>query len=483
MRLTALLHDLVSLDPALDRLLTGMVQHSDRVKPGFVFLATQGQSFDGKRYISQAIEKGAGVVIAETENWEPVRMEAGVPIIAIPKLSMHLAELSGRFFGFPDPQLKTVGITGTNGKTSCSHFLAQALAYLNHRCGIIGTLGRGFLADLHYTQMTTPDTAYLHEIFADFSAAKATHVAMEVSSHSLDQDRIAGLPFAAGIFTNLTQDHLDYHGTMAAYGAAKKRFFTDYPMGKAIINQDDAFGATLIAELAAGKALAYSLVDSKAPIYADHLNFSVSGFTAQVHTPWGSGLLRSPLIGIFNLQNLLAVLGAMLVMDIDLVSALAALGQVTPVAGRMELLGGKDKPTLVVDYSHTPDSLQQALQALRKHCSGKLYCLFGCGGNRDRAKRPIMAAIAERYADVVMVTSDNPRLEIPEAIIDEIFVGFKDPHKIGRQVDRGQAIAELLQKAQAGDYILIAGRGAEPTQQIGEQHLPFCDKAKILELL
>jgi UDP-N-acetylmuramoyl-L-alanyl-D-glutamate--2,6-diaminopimelate ligase len=407
-----------------------------------------------------------------------------IPVISVPRLSTLLTQIAARFFNNPAKKLQTIGVTGTNGKTSCSHYTAQALQFLHQPCAVIGTLGSGFPGALKETLMTTPDTVSLQRIFSDLVAQEAQSVAMEVSSHSLDQERIAGLKFDVGMFTNLTQDHLDYHGDMASYGAAKKRFFTEYPMRQAVLNADDEFGLAISACLPREKVITYSAKNNpQADVYAEKAHFDLAGIRADMVTPWGKGELYAPLIGDFNLSNVLAVLSTLGSMGFPLTKILPALAQLKPVAGRMQMFGGVDSPCIIVDYAHTPDALMKALRALRVHCQGKLYCLFGCGGDRDKAKRPLMGAIAEQYADVVMVTNDNPRHEQPEAIAAEILAGFKQKEKALVQLNRSQAIQDIIQCAVAGDYVLIAGKGAEDYQQIGDEKFPFSDAGKIKEIL
>jgi UDP-N-acetylmuramoyl-L-alanyl-D-glutamate--2,6-diaminopimelate ligase len=361
---------------------------------------------------------------------------------------------------------------------------------LQEPCGLIGTLGSGFPGALQETGMTTPDAIQLQRIFSELRAQRAKYVAMEVSSHSLDQGRVQGLDFEVGIFTNLTQDHLDYHGDIATYAAVKKRFFTDYPLRHAIINADDAVGQELITVLPAEKVFGYSLKGAALQvrarerlIYVQKLRFDLSGMRAEVFTPWGDGELYAPLLGEFNLSNVLAVLATLGALGIPLDTVLACLARLAAVPGRMQLFGGAQEPRIIVDYAHTPDALEKTLRAVRQHCQGKLYCVFGCGGERDRGKRPLMGAIAEEHADQVLLTNDNPRHENPQAILAEILAGMKNPERVIVEPNRSKAIQDAIQCAKAGDYILIAGKGAETYQQIGDEKLPFNDGEKILEFL
>ncbi|HVY53964.1 MAG TPA: UDP-N-acetylmuramoyl-L-alanyl-D-glutamate--2,6-diaminopimelate ligase [Gammaproteobacteria bacterium] len=455
---------------------TGLAQNSQLVQPGFLFLACKGNTFDGRQYIDEAIQRGAVAVLADAESIDlKEELRYGVRIVYLPNLSNHIPEIARQFYDFPAKKLQIIGVTGTNGKTSCTHFLAQALSSYGALCGIIGTLGSGLLGSLQNTLMTTPDTVTLQRMFAEFVKQNARYVAMEVSSHSLDQKRIEGVEFTVGIFTNLTQDHLDYHGTMADYGAAKKKLFTDYALKHAIINIDDAFGRELQADLPTDQVISYSINNHKAQIYTREVSFDIAGVRAYVVTPWGEGQLNAPLIGEFNLSNVLAVLGALGALGLPLEAVLAAMMHLKSAPGRMQILGGGSKPTVIIDYAHTPDALEKTLLALRKHCQGKLYCVFGCGGDRDKGKRPLMGAIAEAHADHVVLTSDNPRHENPHGIIQEILVGLKSPNRVFVQEDRSKAIQEVIQCAAQGDYVLIAGKGAETYQQIGDEKRPFND--------
>jgi len=485
MRLAVLLNSIYPVMPSFDCEISGVTNNSRQVEPGNLFLACRGRTVDGCLFIDEALAKGAVAVLVEADQ-PGLGWRQNIPLISLPQLHTQVAEIAGRFFGFPTQKVKTIGVTGTNGKTSSSHFVAQALQALQHPCGIIGTLGSGFPEDLRESTMTTPDAVSLQKRFAELLAQGAQYLAMEVSSHSLDQERIKGLQFAVGIFTNLTQDHLDYHGNMQAYGAAKKRLFTDYPVQHAVINADDVFGQTLISLLDANKIIAYSTKAQCATVptvYTEQVNFDLSGMRAQVFTPWGAGELFAPLIGAFNLSNVLAVLATLGSLGFPLQDILSVLAQLKPVPGRMQLLGGNQQPHVVVDYSHTPDALEKALKALRQHCQGKLLCLFGCGGNRDQGKRPLMGAIAEQYADVVMLTNDNPRHEDPEDILKQILSGLKDPQQVRVQPNRSKAIQDIIQYAGSQDYVLIAGKGAENYQQIGDEKLPFSDAQHVSEIL
>lgn len=482
MNLSNLLENIITLGHDEDLEIDGLALDSRMVKPGDLFFAYQGTQLNGNQFINDAISKGAIAVLTDDE--QKTRNQS-IPIFYIANLKEEIAEITNRFFNFPSKKLRMIGITGTNGKTSCSHFIAAALQQVSIPCGVVGTLGNGLYGNIQPGSLTTPDVITLQKTLASLLSQGAKAVAMEVSSHSLDQDRVGGIRFEVGVFTNLTRDHLDYHGTMEAYAAAKRKLFTEMKSKYAVINADDPFGKELIESLSHQRIFAYSvnrnisLPGSVPLIVAEYVNLDSKGMTARVNTPWGEGSLRAPLIGQFNLSNLLAVVTVLCLFRIPLPLALNCLAHLKSVPGRMQTLGGGDKPLVVVDYAHTPDALEKVLVALKQHCTGKLYCLFGCGGDRDRGKRPLMAKIAESYADVVMVTDDNPRTENPVQIIMEIMEGFAAPQKVTVEHDRSKAIHDIIQSASKGDCVLIAGKGAETYQQIGNDKFEFSDVEKV----
>ncbi|HEX3123760.1 MAG TPA: UDP-N-acetylmuramoyl-L-alanyl-D-glutamate--2,6-diaminopimelate ligase [Rhodanobacteraceae bacterium] len=399
------------------------------------------------------------------------------PVIWIDHLRDHVGEIAARFFGRPAEAMRVIGVTGTNGKTSIVQLLATALEALGARAATIGTLGAGLVGAVDAGERTTPDVISVHGLLAQFRDAGATDVAMEVSSHALDQGRVNAVAFKLAVFTNLTRDHLDYHGDMNAYGAAKARLFAWPRLHAAVINIDDAFGRELASGLAPGiTLLRYSLDDATAEIRARDIRSSNEGLRLTLVTPWGEGEIATPLLGRFNVGNLLAVAGCLGALDYTFVQIHKALAQLKPVAGRMNRIGGQgDLPLVVVDYSHTPDALEQALTSLRAHCAGRLICVFGCGGERDQGKRPQMGAIAERLSDRVIITDDNPRGEDGDFIVAQIVAGLSRPAQATVQRDRAHAIALALGQAQRGDAVLIAGKGHEPYQEIRGIRHPFDD--------
>ncbi|HQR59772.1 MAG TPA: UDP-N-acetylmuramoyl-L-alanyl-D-glutamate--2,6-diaminopimelate ligase [Methylophilaceae bacterium] len=449
-----------------------LVSDSRRVQAGDVFLAYRGEQADGRDHIGQAVANGASAVLwddngfAWNQGWQ-------LPHVAVEHLREQVGEIASEFHGHPSRRLWMIGITGTNGKTSCSHWLAQALTRIGRKTALVGTLGNGFPGTLSEAINTTPDPILLHGMLADYLTNGAAAVAMEVSSHGLSQGRVNGVHFDVAVFTNLTRDHLDYHGDMAAYAAAKQQLF-DWPgLGCAVLNADDDFGADLARELTQKniKVLTYGLCAGD--VRGSDLVLDEKGLVVQLEAPQGAAALRLPLFGRFNAYNLLAVLATLLASGIELDDAVQALRELRPVAGRMQLLGGGKQPTVVVDYAHTPDALEKVLASLREQTRGRLICVFGCGGNRDKGKRPLMGGAASRLADAVVVTSDNPRHEDARKIIADIVAGMGGNYHV--EEDRAAAIEEAIQDARAGDVVLVAGKGHETYQQIGDDKLPFSD--------
>jgi UDP-N-acetylmuramoyl-L-alanyl-D-glutamate--2,6-diaminopimelate ligase len=449
-----------------------LVSDSRRVRAGDVFLAYRGEQADGREHIGQAVANGASAVLWDDDGfiW---RQEWRLPQLAVGHLREQAGEIASEFHGYPSSHLWMIGITGTNGKTSCSHWLAQALTRLGRKTALVGTLGNGFPGALSEAINTTPDPILLHGMLAEYLANDAVAVAMEVSSHGLSQGRVNGVHFDVAVFTNLTRDHLDYHGDMAAYAAAKQQLFDWTGLGCAVLNADDSFGANLARMLSQKgmKVLTYGLQAGE--VRGRDLVLDENGLAMRLETPQGGADLRPPLFGRFNAYNLLAVLATLLASGEGLDRAIQVLHELRPVAGRMQLLGGGKKPTVVVDYAHTPDALEKVLASLREQTRGRLICLFGCGGNRDKGKRPLMGEAASRLADAVVVTSDNPRHEDVRKIIDDIVAGMDGNYHI--EEDRAAAIEQAIAGASMGDVVLVAGKGHEEYQQIGDIRLPFSD--------
>ncbi len=473
----------------IDPDVTGLCLDSRTLQEGDLFFACKGTHQDAIHFILEAINKGASAILCEASSETLIRhLQYDIPIIPIHNLNHQISKIAAIFFDFPKDNLKIIGITGTNGKTSCSHFLAAAFQKLNISCGVIGTLGSGVYGNIEPGNLTTPDAITLQKTFFEFAKLNVKYVAMEVSSHSIDQGRINDIPFDIGIFTNLTRDHLDYHGDMDTYGSVKKSFFTNSLLKHAVINVEDDFGLSIVDSIYKNKnVIAYSVNEIKnlpVPlVYAQDVQLDIAGLHARIYTPWGEGNLHVKVIGRFNLSNLLAVVSALCLLDIPLNKVLQSVNQLTSVPGRMQSFGGDDLPLVVVDYAHTPDALEKALQSLQQHCEGKLYCLFGCGGDRDKGKRPLMAKIAERYADRIIVTNDNPRFENPEDIVTDILQGFTRLDRVTVEYDRAIAIQAILRCASAGDCVLIAGKGAEMHQILEGHKIPFSDTEEVKDVL
>jgi UDP-N-acetylmuramoyl-L-alanyl-D-glutamate--2,6-diaminopimelate ligase len=447
---------------------------SRQVQAGDVFVALPGERADGRQFIRQAVAAGAAAVIWEARGhqWD-ARIEA--PNLGIPDLRHKLGALAAHVYGDPSRRQWVVGVTGTNGKTSCSQWIAQALTRLGQRTAVIGTLGNGFPGELSPATHTTPDAITLQEQLATFLAAGAGCISMEVSSHGLDLGRVNGVAFSAALFTNLSRDHLDYHGTMERYGAAKARLFRWPGLRHAVINLDDAFGAQLAASVDRNRVDVLGYGFGKGEISGHKLDLSQRGLSLEIETPWGPAAVRSRLLGGFNAANLLGVLGVLLAAGVALPDAAGALADLEPVPGRLEMLREPGRPLVVVDYAHSPDALQKVLETLRALLGegARLICVFGCGGDRDAGKRPLMGEVATRLAHEAIVTSDNPRNEAPLAIIEQIVAGAHPNYHV--EADRAAAIHRAVRSARAGDVVLIAGKGHEPYQEIGDVRLPFAD--------
>ncbi|MBU6476964.1 MAG: UDP-N-acetylmuramoyl-L-alanyl-D-glutamate--2,6-diaminopimelate ligase [Xanthomonadaceae bacterium] len=459
-----------------DIMVSGLTQDSHAVRPGDAFVALAGAKHHGIEFAPQAVGRGASAVIAETRAADAYTTLNGVPVVWVDGLRPRLGEIAARFFDDPSATMMVIGVTGTSGKTSTVQLLAQAFTRLGKRAATIGTLGAGLHGELRAGERTTPDVIRVHGLMAEFRDSGATDVAMEVSSHALHQHRVDGIHFDIAVFTNLTRDHLDYHGTMEAYGAAKAELFAWPDLRAAVINVDDAFGRELAGRTPDGvRTLRCGIDTADADIRAGDVHTHSDGIDFHLATPWGEAPVHSVLLGRFNVANLLAVAGVLGALDVPFARIRAALEALQPINGRMNRLGGGALPLVVVDYSHKPDALEQVLAALRAHCDGKLVCVFGCGGDRDAGKRPIMGAIAERMADVVIVTDDNPRGEDGDAIVAQVIAGMRAPERATVERDRAHAIGIAIAQARAGDVVLIAGKGHETYQEVGGAKHPFDD--------
>jgi len=513
MTLRELLDDHADAGAAGDIVVRGLALDSRRVEAGDAFVALAGAQAHGITFAPAASARGAAAILSDTTGAATPRpMPASTPTLWIDGLRDKLGAIAARFFGEPSRDLAVIGVTGTNGKTSTVQLVAQALQRAGRTSATIGTLGVGLVGALRAGERTTPDAIEVQDLLAQFRDEGATHVAMEVSSHALDQGRVNAVGFDVAVFTNLTRDHLDYHGTMDAYGAAKARLFAWPGLRAAIVNVDDAFGRDLAARLASARhpgegrdpfqiagqqkqmdsgfrrndgsadpnptLLRYAIDNADAEVIARNVRAGASGLSFHLVTPWGEGGVATALLGRFNVSNLLAVAASLGALGFDFAAITDALAHLQPVAGRMSRLGGDAaQPLVVVDYAHTPDALEQALTTLRAHCAGALVCVFGCGGERDAGKRPQMGAIAEALADRIIVTDDNPRGEDGDAIVAQIIEGLAHPERARVERDRGAAITLAITQAQADDVVLVAGKGHEPYQEVAGVRRPFDDLA------
>ncbi len=478
--LSALLEGIRGIGRDVDRDVTALTLDSRTVVPGALFMALTGTSQDGRRFISDAVARGAAAVVSESASDGRL---GSVPVIACPGLRPLVGTIADRFYGSPSRALSVIGITGTNGKTTTSHLIAQALSTRNP-CAVIGTLGNGFPGALLPADRTTPDAVSLHRWLDRFRREGAHAASVEVSSHALDQGRVGGVRFAGAVFTNLTRDHLDYHGDMERYGQAKALLFALPDIDFAVLNSDDPFSATLQGRV--NPRARQWFYGNTGDVRIRGAEAFAKGLQIDFVVPEGSVTLKSALIGRFNVYNLAAALTTLLASGWSARDAADALAVVAPIPGRMEPFPGRvDQPFVVVDYAHTPDALEKALAGARAHTAGRVVCVFGCGGDRDRGKRALMGACASRFADLAIVTHDNPRHEDPERIVADILSGVPDDARERFLVmgDRQAAIARALREASPGDIVVIAGKGHEEYQQFGDRRVPYSDRLTVRQLL
>ncbi|MDH3923268.1 MAG: UDP-N-acetylmuramoyl-L-alanyl-D-glutamate--2,6-diaminopimelate ligase [Xanthomonadales bacterium] len=464
-------------DSVPDLVITGIALDSRCVMPGNAFLAVAGAATHGMSYAGEAVARGAAVIIHDGLAVSPL---VDVPLVHVSGLGGLLSSIGARFYHSPSDHLLIAGVTGTNGKTSTAHYLAQSWQRTSGDAGIIGTIGYGPLGSLKPANMTTPDPVSLQAMLSDCIDQGVEKLSMEVSSHALDQGRCDDVAFDAAVFTNLSRDHLDYHGTMEAYAAAKRRLFVDAHPRFAVVNVDDAFGKTLAAEIGNGTQVFTYGTNGSSELRGSILQMDSLGMTLKLISPWGDAEVRSGLLGAFNLSNLLAAAGTLALLGMPWSQVTHQLEMMRAVPGRMHCFGGETaQPVVVVDYAHTPDALQQALQALRSHLHGRLVCVFGCGGDRDSGKRPMMAQIAEALSDRVVLTTDNPRGEEPAAIIGDMLAGLDRPDEAMVIEDRASAIRHAVLASRPGDIVLIAGKGHEGWQELNGRKIPFSDEAAV----
>jgi len=460
--------------------MTALTLDSRNVRAGGVFIALPGLQRHGIDFAVQALANGANVVLWEPTGDHAATSLSSAQLVAIPQLSNIVGQLADRFYDEPSASLKIAAVTGTNGKSTTAYLIASAADACGIAAGYSGTVGYGRINQLKEATHTTPDVVGMHRQLAELRDMNAKAAGIEVSSHALDQDRIAAVRVDTAVFTNLSRDHLDYHVTMAAYGEAKARLFQVPGLQHRVINADDAFGRELLLRrTTASITTAYTCdpsFHSALFVQARDVRLSDAGLELSIGGSFGDAELRSPLLGRFNAENLLASLSVLLGWGVPLTRAVQALEHASPPPGRMEVYRDVSGKLAVVDYAHTPDALDKALQVLKAHCRGKLICVFGCGGDRDPGKRPQMGAVAERLADRVVITNDNPRTEDPAQIIDAIQHGMTNPANASVELDRAKAIEYALGIAQAHDIVLIAGKGHEDYQTIGTTKHHFSDR-------
>ncbi|MFW2437814.1 MAG: UDP-N-acetylmuramoyl-L-alanyl-D-glutamate--2,6-diaminopimelate ligase [Arenicellales bacterium] len=486
-KLSSLLAGIKEVPAADDADVSGLAIDSRNISAGYLFIALPGIRQHGNDYIEAAVRQGAVAVVydADSNLPEPVTTRTGddVPLIKIANVTQQAGIIASRFFGDPSQSMTVTGITGTNGKTTCSMLLAQSLNHVGARASVIGTLGSGLWGDMHSSTHTTPDAVTLQRQMSELLAQGSDQLLMEVSSHGLQQGRVSGTEFNTAVFTNLSQDHLDFHGSMQQYGAAKAKLFYLNDLDLAVINCDDEFGRKLLAgPVQAEQIISYGI--DNGDVHASQITLNEDGIKLEINSPWGELKLDSSLMGRFNVYNLLACTAVLLASGYRVDDVARALSVAESAAGRMECLRAQGV-TVVVDFAHSPDALQQALIALREHLqSRRLICVFGGGGDRDQAKRPLMGKIAQQLADTVIITDDNPRHEDPAAIRSDIIAGMTVSSRETLQEipDRRQAINAAWQLAEQGDIILIAGKGHEVTQQIGDLKIPFNDREVVADI-
>ena len=463
-RAPSVLGDLLALSdahPFVDLSVSSICTDSREVTPGAVFFARAGAKHDGRQFIGQAAEQGAvAAVVADASQLG----KAQLPIVEVQDFDAALASASAKFFQHPTRKLRLLGVTGTNGKTTVAHLCSEALEGVAG-CGLLGTLGMGMPGALQPSMHTTPELNVTNAVLAQCVDAGCEYAVMEVSSHGIDQRRIEGLVFDTAVYTNLSRDHLDYHGDMDAYASVKAQLFEQSELRLAIVNGDDPYAERMIRDTPT-EVVRYSFSD-RAGVdgVTGRVTHQVGQLTLHLDGRFGQGTITSQLLGRFNAYNLLACATALAGLGLPIAEVCARLGKVEPAPGRMQWLGGGALPIVVVDYSHTPDALDKALTALRESGNAKLWCVFGCGGDRDAGKRPLMGEIAELHADNVIVTDDNPRSEPSAQIIEQILAGMRAPNSVEVEADRAKAIGMAIAASGVGDVVLIAGKGHEPYQE------------------
>jgi len=477
---------------------------SRQVKPNDLFIALKGQSHDGREFIPQAVMSGAIAILAETDNSVEDKTLSyftfdgkKIPQINIYQLANRISAFANEFYDHPSSKMKVIGVTGTNGKTTVTQLIAQWASLIGQKSAVLGTVGNGVYGKLTPSANTTSSSIEIQSYLAAFLAEDVKIVAMEVSSHGLALGRVQDVSYAASLFTNLSRDHLDFHHTIKNYKNAKWSLFSPLTKelavkhsGKRVINYDDKVGRAWINKLEDAvvvstqpEYLTKIRALGKAYIGISSIEYHDKGVSLYFDSSFGNGVLESRLFGSFNVSNLLLALGALLALGFPFFALINTVPHLSPVCGRMEIFAVKNKPTVIVDYAHTPDALDKALFAAKEHCHGKLWVIFGCGGDRDRGKRPLMANVAQSYTDNIIVTNDNPRTEDPDTIIHDIMAGFTEPNQINIVKDRMTAIQWAIDHSNENDIILVAGKGHEDYQIIGQTKHHYSDRETVSDLL
>lgn len=493
MTLEQLLNGYCSTDYFPDIQITGLTLDSRKVESGFMFVALEGQFDHGLAHAEAAVDRGAVVILCD-ENFDQYchqlmsKLITKVICVPVRDLQRKLGGIASRFYKLDKGNIFLTGVTGTDGKTSVSHFIAQAMND-KQQAAVLGTLGNGLLGGLSESSHTTPDVISLHQILMECQQKGAASISMEVSSHGLDQERIAGVELDVAVFTNLSRDHLDYHVTLEAYKQAKKKLFLPEISKSLVLNADDKLSQEILLEKNDDRPVwMYSLnkdnvKNAKHYVYADNIKEHKQGIEFVLNSSVGEGKVKLSLIGAFNVSNALACFCVLMQAGINFNHAVKRLEKLHTIAGRMELVSLPGKPAVVIDYAHTPEALSQALINVRKHVNGKLICVFGCGGDRDAGKRPLMAAAAEKLSDLVILTNDNPRNESADNIIDDLKKGISSDINVIVEQDRAKAIAYAINMAGEDDVVLIAGKGHEEFQLVENTKVPFSDKQQAMKYL
>jgi len=473
-----------NIDPQQNCQITGLSLDTRTLQPGNVFFAYPGTHSDGRDHINTAIEKKASAIIIEPDSQNEQSTIPTIPTIPIKNLRSQISSIASNYYNTPSRKLNITAITGTNGKSTIAYALQQCLSQNNISTAMVGTLGYGTTTNLKTSTLTTPDAIQTQALLAEFLDQNITHVIMEASSHALDQHRLSAIDINHAIFTNLSHEHLDYHGNLQHYGEAKEKLFSQYTLSTATINQDDEFGQHLTTQYNSHYPIyTYSTHSNNAKISAHNIQLTANGISAEINTPWGEATLQSPLLGLFNLSNLLATLSQLNLLKIPFQQTINALQNITHIPGRMQAFGGNTKPHVFIDFAHTPDALKNALITLQTHFNKPITVIFGCGGERDTEKRSQMGSIASRFCERIILTDDNPRSEDPAAIINQILSGITDEKIVTIEHDRKLAIQNAINNASPSDIILIAGKGIEHYQIIGSHKYEFSDIMTVQNVL